>query len=164
MANVLKFFNIFKHKIIVVLMITRQRFTVVSTITAIALVAGMIAFMPFQSADASANGEPTIWTEGINAGQIHNYIYNVPAGAGTFGAALLIDDLAEKPNVRLTLTDPAGVATVCPVTIVGGVGPAFLSVSECNIPGPLPGIWTVSVQGGPIVNNAVGYAVAADTD
>jgi len=144
-------------------MITRQRFTVASTITAIALVAGMIAFMPFQSADASANGEPTIWVEGLDPGQVHNYIYNVPVGSAVFGSALLIDDLTEKPNVRLTLIDPAGVATICPVTVVGGIGPAFLSVSECNMPGPMPGTWKVQVLGGPIMNNAVGYAVAADT-
>ena len=145
-------------------MITKQRIVIPSIIAAISLVAAMIALMPFPSAEASANGEPTIWVEGINAGQIHNYIYNVPAGSGMFGASLLIDDLTEKANVRLTLTDPAGVATICPVTLVGGVGPAFLSVSECNMAAPLSGIWTVSVQGGPILNNAVGYAVAADTD
>ncbi len=145
-------------------MIAKRRIILVVAAAAIAVIVGLVILMPIQSAEASANGEPTIWTEGINAGQFHDYIYNVPPGSGTFGAALLIDDLSEKPNVRLTLTDPAGIATVCPVTVVGGVGPAFLSVAECNMPAPIPGIWTVSVQGGPILNNAVGYAVAADTD
>jgi hypothetical protein len=144
-------------------MITKQRIVMSSTIVAVALVAGMIAFMPFPNAEASAYGEPTMWTEGINAGQTHKYIYNVPTSAKVFGAALLIDDLREKPNISLVLTDPGGVSTTCPITTVAGIGPAFLSVSECNMQNPMSGIWTVGVVGGPISNNAVGYAVAADT-
>lgn len=123
-----------------------------------------VSMMAPQEVFASHNGEPTMWVNGINQGQIHSYIYNVPAGNLDMSVALLIKDMQEKPNVTLWTTDPLGVVTVCPIApfTVGG-GPANLLVSECFFSPPAPGIWTISITAGAITNNPVGYAIAADT-
>jgi hypothetical protein len=121
--------------------------------------------IPLQEAQASHNGEPTMWVNGINSYQTHSYIYAVPAaGDLDMSVALLIKDMEEKPNVTLWTTDPLGVVTVCPIApgTVGG-GPANLLVSECFFSPPAPGIWTISITAGTITNNPVGYAIAADT-
>lgn len=129
------------------------------TIAAIAaLTTGLITFAPEAQA-ASADGEPTMFVNGINSNQVHSYIYNVPANSTEFGTALMIKDLQEKNNVSLVTIDPLGVAAICPVTPM-----AFsLLVSECNFMMPAAGIWTLSIVSGAIGNTPLGYAIAADT-
>lgn len=126
----------------------------------------LVVIASIKQAEASHNAEPSMWVNGINAGQTHSYIYNVPGPTDMMdmSVALLIKDMEEKTNVTLWTTDPMGVVTVCPIApfTVGG-GPANLLVSECFFSPPTPGIWTISITAGAIMNNPVGYAIAADT-
>jgi len=141
--------------------------TIFSALTAIAsaiVISALVLGIPLQEAEASHNGEPTMWVNGINNGQTHSYIYTVPAGNLDMSVALLIKDMQEKPNVTLWTTDPLGIVTVCPVaTVTAGGGPTNLLVSECFFSPPAPGIWTISITAGAITNAPVGYAIAADT-
>ncbi len=141
--------------------------TIFSALTGIAaafVISTLVLGMPLQEADASHNGEPSMWVNGINDGQTHSYIYNVPAGNLDMSVALLIKDMEEKPNVTLWTTDPLGLVTVCPVaTITAGGGPTNLLVSECFFSPPAAGIWTISITAAGIINAPVGYAIAADT-
>ncbi len=134
-------------------------------VTAIA-VTGLLFGIPPQEAEASHNAEPSMWVNGINAGQTHSYIYMVPGPTNMMdmSVALLIKDMEEKQNVTLWTIDPMGVVTVCPIALgtVGG-GPANLLVSECFFSPPAAGMWTISITAGPIMNMPVGYAIAADT-
>jgi len=132
-------------------------------VTALAIT-GLVFGIPPQEAAASHLGEPTMWVNGINDGQTHSYIYNVPAPYLDMSVALLIKDMAEKPNVTLWTTDPFGAVTICPVaTITAGGGPTNLLVSECFFSPPAVGIWTISITAAGVTNNPVGYAIAADT-
>ncbi len=134
-----------------------------SVVIAAALI---IAYAPLEEAFASHNAEPSMWVNGINAYQTHSYIYNVagPMQYMDMSVALMIKDMEEKPNVKLTARDPTGLVTVCPIVAgtVGG-GPANLLVSECFFSPPALGIWTFTITAGAIMNNPVGYAIAADT-
>jgi len=144
-----------------------HKYKKIAALSSVAVIAALFAvYLPLQDAAASHAAEPTMWVNGINAGQTHSYIYNVPPPTDfmDMSVALLIKDMEEKPNVRLTATDPAGVVTICPIAPgTAGGGPANLLVSECFFSPPMPGIWTFSIIAGPVMNNPVGYAIAADT-
>lgn len=137
-----------------------SKYVVISAIAGIAAItAGFMVFAPTVEA-ASADGEPTMFVNGINANQVNSYIYNVPVGSDEFRTALMIKDLEEKANVQLVAVDPLGVATICAVTPA-----AFnLLVSECTFAAPAAGIWTLSIVSGAVGNTPLGYAIAADTD
>ena len=145
-------------------MTSRTTISVLSGLVAVFAIASMMFAIP-QEAYASHNGEPTMWVNGINKGQTHSYIYNVPAPNLDMSVALLIKDMQEKPNVTLWTTDPLGVVTVCPVaTVTAGGGPTNLLVAECFFSPPAVGVWTISITAGPgMINNPVGYAISADT-
>lgn len=126
---------------------------------AIAAVAASGGFYTFQNAQAdSATGGPTEWSGSLVTGQVSIETYTVPAGAAAFNASLQIDTLTEKPNVVLTVTDPFGAVIVCPV-----IPATALTVAECAIGAPLPGVWMVTVAGPTIVAPSIGYTVSADT-
>lgn len=138
----------------------------IAIISVIAVAASLAVVASIEQADASHNAEPSMWVNGINAGQTHSYIYNVPPPTDMMdmSVALLIKDMEEKQNITFYATDPAGVATVCPIALgVAGGGPANLLHSECFFTPPMPGIWTFTITAGPIMNAPVGYAIAADT-
>jgi len=64
-----------------------------------------VSMMAPQEAFASHNGEPTMWVNGINDGQTHSYIYNVPAG--NLGMSVLLVIIKENkslhnPHMNLT--------------------------------------------------------------
>jgi len=144
-----------------------HKYKKIATLSSVVVIAALFAvYLPLQDAAASHAAEPTMWVNGINEGQTHSYIYNVPAPTDSMdmSVALLIKDIEEKPNVRLMATDPTGVVTVCPIApgTLGG-GPANLLVSECFFSPPASGIWTFSITAGGVMNNPLGYAIAADT-
>ncbi|MGI9229918.1 MAG: hypothetical protein ACR2P9_08680 [Gammaproteobacteria bacterium] len=121
---------------------------------------GIVSMNTEYAEAASADGEPTMFVNGINANQTNNYIYVVPPGSIEFGTALMIKDLEEKNNVYLNATDPFGFSTICPMA---PLPPFKLLVSECSFFMPIPGIWNIAITAGPITNNPLGYAIAADT-
>ncbi len=139
----------------------------IAVLTAVIVTAAVIGITTsIEQASASHNVEPSMWVNGINAGQTHSYIYMVPPPTNNMdmSVALMIKDMEDKPNITFIATDPNGVATVCPIALgVAGGGPANLLHSECFFTPPAPGIWTFSIVAGPIMNNPVGYAIAADT-
>ena len=79
----------------------KSTISVLSGLVAVLAIASLGFGIPPQEAEASHNGEPTMWVNGINDGQTHSYIYNVPAPNLDMSVALLIKDMAEKPNVVL---------------------------------------------------------------
>ena len=137
----------------------QRKYSLFSTIAAIAAIAtGLVAFAIPAEAD-SATGDPTIWGGSLVLGQVSSELFTVPAGTGLFVTSFEVDTLGEKPNVFMTVTDPFGAVIACPVT------PAtLLHVSECAIPAPVAGVWTVTVGAPTIVAPSVGYTVEADTE
>jgi len=142
----------------------KSTLSVLTGIVVALAVTGLAFGIPPQEAAASHSGEPTMWVNGINKGQTHSYIYTVPSSGLDMSVALMIKDMAEKPNVVLSATNPLGATTICPISTVTTAGvPTSLLVSECFFSPPVPGIWTFSITAMAVTSNPVGYAIAADT-
>lgn len=133
----------------------KQFKTVITAISA-AIVA-VIAISMSPAAFANLPGNPTMWTDAENAGQVNTYNYNVAGGAANLHVSLMVDNANSKPVMALSVTSPLGVVTPCPVV------PATLPVAECNIAGPVAGTWTLTVTAGalPPATQPTEYALAA---
>lgn len=140
-------------------MLMLPKYAIISAVAAVAAITSGLVMFAAPVEAASADGEPTMFVNGINANQSNAYIYNVPVGSDEFRTALMIKDLEEKANVQLVTVDPFGVVTVCPLT------PAAFALlhSECTFMAPAAGIWTISIVSGAVGNVPLGYAIAADT-
>ncbi|MDE1845614.1 MAG: hypothetical protein KGI10_09875 [Thaumarchaeota archaeon] len=133
----------------------KQFKTVIASISA-AIVA-VIAISMSPAAFANLPGNPTMWTDAENAGQVNTYNYNVAGGAANLHVSLMVDNANSKPVMALSVTSPLGVVTPCPVV------PATLPVAECNIAGPVAGTWTLTVTAGalPPATQPTEYALVA---
>lgn len=122
-----------------------------------AAIVAVIAISMSPAAFANLPGNPTMWTDAVNAGQVNTYNYNVAGGAANLHVALMVDNANSKPVMALSVTSPLGVVTPCPVV------PATLPVAECNIAGPVAGTWTLTVTAGalPPATQPTEYALAA---
>ncbi|MGI0074142.1 MAG: hypothetical protein ACREA3_10070 [Nitrosotalea sp.] len=123
-----------------------------------AAIVAVIAISVSPAAFANLPGNPTMWTDAVNSGQVNTYNYNVAAGAANLHVALMVDNANSKPVMTLTATAPNGVVTPCPV-----IGGTTLTIAECNLAGPLAGAWTITVTAGALPAGAqpTEYAVAA---
>ncbi|HEX5457125.1 MAG TPA: hypothetical protein VFX64_01925 [Candidatus Nitrosotalea sp.] len=124
-----------------------------------AAIVAVIAISVSPAAFANLPGNPTMWTDAENAGQVNTYNYNVAGGTANLYVALMVDNANSKPVMGLAVTSPLGVVTPCPVV------PGTLPVAECNIVGPVAGTWTLTVSAGalPPGTQPTEYALAAHT-
>lgn len=124
-----------------------------------AAIVAIVAVSISPAAFANLAGNPTMWTDAVNAGQVNTYNYNVAGGAANLAVALMVDNANSKPVMALSVTSPLGVVTPCPVV------PGTLPVAECNIAAPVAGTWTLTVAAGalPPATQPAEYALAAHT-
>ncbi|MDE1766349.1 MAG: hypothetical protein KGI27_08780 [Thaumarchaeota archaeon] len=122
-----------------------------------AAIVAVMAMSMSPAAFANLPGNPTMWTDAVNPGQVNTYNYNV-AGGANLHVALMVDNANSKPVMTLTAIDPTNTAHPCPV-----IGGTTLTVAECNIAGPIAGVWTIQVTAGALPAGAqpTEYAVAA---
>jgi len=123
-----------------------------------AAIVAVLAMSSSPAAFANLPGNPTMWTDAVNAGQTNTYNYNVAAGVANLYVGLMVDNANSKPVMALSVTAPNGVVTPCPV-----IGGTTLTIAECNIGAPLAGAWTITVAAGALPAGAqpTEYAVAA---
>lgn len=130
-----------------------------AVITAIAAISTSLFLSYSEVEAANFDGEPTIFTNGINSNENQIYEYSVLNNTDSLTFASVIADVEDKPNVIMIISDPIGNLTFCLPSPAGLV----LLAMECTYNNPLAGDWVVNYLSFGITNEPLAYALAIDT-